>query len=301
MITAYTAQNGRTIKTDSVDGNAAYFWIDLFQPTKEEIQQVEAYVGLILPIARISKSSTSNHFFRIENANCMSLLMHKDNSIFLISTEKVLITLHDSVLSKVCVLPDIIEKSEDVLLFFINVFVQEISESIEIDERQLLALSGIVNNYAKQEVQENMQQTLAQKRTVVALNDLHISMMNHRRRLINIRLLVDFSSQSGLKILEKEEQRIDILIEHTKFLNDQLSFLQSSVFDFIGIVQYNLQSRFNIFAAIFFLPALIMSFFSMNFVEIPFLKVENSLFFFIFIAGLGTYLIYHYLRQLQFA
>lgn len=301
MIAAYAVQNGRTIKTDFIDGSAAYFWIDLFKPTDQEKRQVEAYLNLNLPVEAMNGSAISNRFFRTKNANCMSLLMPKDGNIFLISTEKVLVTLYDMPLTNVFVLPDLITRSEDVLLFFINNFVQEISEAIEVDEQKLLTLSRVVNTYAKKEAEKNTEQTLAQKRTVVVLNDLHTSMMNHRRRLINIRLLVDFSNQSGLKILEKEEQRIDILIEHTKFLNDQLNFLQSSVFDCIGIVQYNLQSRFNVFAAIFFLPALIMSFFSMNFPDIPFLQVKNSILFFSLIAGLATYLIYRNLGQLQFA
>jgi magnesium transporter len=299
MIAAYAVQDGRTVKTDFIDGSGAYFWIDLLKPTDQEKRQVELYLNL--PLERMNDNAISNRFFRTKNANYMSLLMQKDGNIFLIATEKVLVTLHDTALTTVCILPDIITTSEDVLLFFINTFVQEISEAIEVDEQKLLALSSVVNTYAKNEAEKNTEQTLAQKRTVVVLNDLHTSMMNHRRRLINIRLLVDFSNQSGLKILEKEEQRIDVLIEHTKFLNDQLNFLQSSVFDCIGIVQYNLQSRFNTFAAVFFLPALIMSFFSMNFSDIPFLQVKNSILFFSFIAVLGTYLIYRNLGQLQFA
>jgi magnesium transporter len=294
-------KDGQAIKADFSQKSATYFWIDLFQPTPDEIKSVEDYYGIKLPLTHMQIGSVINRFFHDGHTCFMTLRTNEDKNIVLILKENTLITVNHFNKGFLDPIKNHITTVSEAFSFAVEAFLQNIAETLETAEQKAAVLAGSIQKYAKNEVMRRTQQTIEQKITAVELHDVRELITNNHNSLINLQLLLNFSKKCIVQIPGQIEQSIDVLLTHTEFLNNKVSYLHDTVFGYLGITQYNIQSSFNLFSAIFFLPALLMGFFGMNFPNIPFLQVKNSIFFFIFIAALGSYIIYHYLRQLQFA
>lgn len=301
MISAYMAKEGQVVGTDFSQKDSAYFWIDLYQPTMDEIKSVEDRYGIKIPLLYTQNGNVINRFSHDDQACFMMLCMNKDENIILVLKENILITINNSNKIYWGQIKNQIMTMLDAFVLVVEAFIQNITAELETLEQNTCVLSETIKQYMRNEVVRNTKQTTEQKIMIMNLNDARDIITQHHNILINLRLLLNFSKKCTMQIPEHIGQNVDALITHTDFLSNKTSALHSTVFSYLGITQYNLQASYNIFSAIFFLPVLIMSFFSMNFIDIPFLKVENSIFFFIFIAVLGTYLLYHYLGQLQFA
>lgn len=305
MISAYTTQKGQAILVDFSDNNIPYFWIDLYRPTSDEIMRIETHFNLQLPFQNICNGSISNRCFEANNTYFMTLLTSEDNNILFALKDKTLITAHSCDLLPFCTSLDTAITAEDTLLFLIKTFVQDIAEKIETYEKNTLQLSEEISNYPRNEIADRTQITKGKEITTIVINDIHTSIMTCRRSLINIRLLVDFASKCDIKTLEQTQQRIDVLIEHTNFINDQLSFLQSTLLNYIGIKQATLQASSSVFAALFMVPALAMAFFSMNFSYmpsfLPLFQVNYGAFLVLAFTIIGLYGLYRHIHILQFA
>lgn len=305
MISAYTTQNGQAIKVDFSNKNIPYFWIDLCNPTSDEIVQVETHFNLQLPSQNICDGSISNRCFKTNDVCFMTLLTSEDNNVLLALKDKILITAHSYDLVPFYAPLNTAATAEEALLFLIKTFVQNVAEKLEIYEKKTLQLSEEICHYPRNAVSGITQATNGKEIATVAINDIHTSVMICRRSLISIRLLVDFSSKCDIKILEQTQQCIDVMIEHTNFISDQLSFLQSTLLNYIGIKQATLQTSSSVFSTLFIVPALVMAFFSMDFNYmpslLPLLQVNCGLFFVLAVIITGTYLLYRYIHILQFA
>ena len=299
---AYMAKGVQSVTPDSFQRNKkdlAFFWIDLYQPTKDEIESVENYYGVKFPTTHMQIGNVINRFFQDGHTCFMTLLTNENKNVVLILKEDTLITINNFKKTFLDPFKNNIATVSDAFVSVVEIFIQNIAEALETSEQMILRLSKTIKQYAKNEVIKRTRQTIEQKITASELNDIRELIVNNHNSLINLRLLINFSKKCIVQIPEQIGQSIDVLIDHTEFLNNKIAYLHNTVFDYLAVTQYNLQSSFNIFSATFFLPALIMSFFSMNFSNIPFLQVKNSIFFFIFIVAIGTYIICVNLKQLQ--
>ncbi|MEK7654942.1 MAG: CorA family divalent cation transporter [Pseudomonadota bacterium] len=301
MINARVTKDGQSVLSDFLRQDIAYFWIDLFQPTIDEIKSVEDYYGVKIPLNYTRTGMVINRFLHDDHTCYMTLLTNEDKNVVLILKNNTLITINN--FNKQFLDPgkNHITNVTDAFSFVVEAFTQNIAEALEKLAQKASTLSAVIQQYAKDEIVRRTRRTIAQKITLMQLNNVRELIANNHSGLINLRLLINFSKKCYVSLPEQVIQSIDVLIDHTEFLNHKIADLHDTVLGYIGITQYNLQSSFNLFSATFFLPALVMGFFSMNFSNIPFLQVQNSIYFFIFVAVLGVYLIYHYLGQLQFA
>jgi magnesium transporter len=294
-------KEGQSIKTDFSQKDATYFWIDLFQPTKEEMQSVETYCDLKLPITHMQTGNTIDRFLHDGHTCFMTLLTNEGKNVVMVLQENTLITINNLHAKFLDPGKKHVTTVSEAFIFVIETFIQKISEALGAVAQHVLSLSGIIRQYIKNETIRRTKQTIEQKITAVELADARELVANNRNSLINLRLLINFSKKCTSEMPETIGQSVDVLIDHTEFLNNRISYLHDAVFNYLGITLYNLQSSFSIFSALFFLPTLIMGFFSMNFPYIPFLDAKNSIYFFIFIAIAATYFVYRYLKNLQFA
>ncbi len=301
MISAHMTKEGQSIKTDFLQKDATYFWIDLFQPTNGELQSVETYCDLKLPTTHMQTGNVIDRFFHDGHACFMTLLTNERKNMVMVLQENTLITVNNSHATFLDSTKRHVRTVSDAFLFVVESFLQNISEALGSLEQRVLDSSETIRQYIKNETVRRTKQTIEQKITAVELADMRELVANNRNSLINLRLLINFSRKCIFETPEVIGQSIDVLIGHTEFLNNKISYLHDAVFNYLGITLYNLQSSFSIFSALFFLPTLIMGFFSMNFPYIPFLDAKNSIYFFIFIAIAATYFVYRYLKNLQFA
>lgn len=295
------AKDGQSIQTDFDQKNTSYFWLDIQEPTQDEIKSVEDYSGIKLPSTYKQNGNSINRFFHDSQTYFMTLLTHENKNIVLILKENILITINNLDRTYWGPIQNQIRAAQDAFVFVIEAFIQNITEALEMLEQNTLAVSEKIRHHMKNEIVKRTKHTTKQKIMIMQLNDARDIITNNHSRLVNLRLMLNFLKKCNLQIPEHIEQNINALISHTDFLSNKTSYLHSTVFSYIGITQYNIQSSFNVFSSAFFLPTLIMGFFGMNFPDIPFLSVKNSLYFFIFIAAIGSYLLYQYIKQIQFA
>lgn len=301
MIDAYVTKDGQSIKTAFDQNNLTYFWLDLQMPTQDEIRSIEEYCGVKIPPTYMQQGNIVNHFSHDGQICFMTLLTNERKNIVLVLKENIIITINNSNRKYWPLLKNNITTVSDVFAFALEACMQNITEALEAVEQNLLTLSAAMQRHIKKEIIRRTKQTTEQKTMIVQLNDARDTITNNHRSLVNLRLLINFSKKCILKIPEHIGQNIDALISHTDFLSNKTSYLHSTVFGYLGITQYNQQSSFNIFSSVFFLPALVTGFFGMNFIDMPFLKIENSLYLFIFLTAIGSYLIYQYIKQIQVA
>lgn len=301
MINAYMTKNGQPIQTDFDQENSNYFWLDLQMPTPDEIQSVEKYCGIKIPANYMQNGSIVNRFFHEDQACFMTLLTNQGENIVLILKESMLITINNFNETYWKPAKNGMTTVSEAFTFVVETFIQTIAEALEALEHDTLALSEMIRQHIKNEIVRRTKQTTMQKIMVMQLNDTHDIITSNHSSLVNLQLLLNFSKKCPLQIPGQIEKNVDTLLAHTDFLSNKNSYLHNTVFNYIGITQYNLQSLFNIFSSVFFLPTLVMGFFGMNFVDMPFVNIPNSLYFFIFITIIGSYLIYQYIKQLQFA
>ena len=169
MLTAYTAQNGQAIETDFSQKNFSCFWIDLLNPSHEEISLVENQLKLHLPIENIKDGSIKNRFFQDHNAYFLTALVSEEKNILFYLKDQILITIRTI---DILLPPSDITTAKSLLSFFINKFTQEIADSLEHQERLLLQASETINNYAKKEIQKRTCSTSEQKKTSVVINNI---------------------------------------------------------------------------------------------------------------------------------
>jgi len=302
MIDAFIIQNEKITKTDFFEKNTSYFWIDLTGPTSDEIKTIENLYGLILPLENTNDGSIANRFYQDNQTYFLTLLMSEEKNVLIIIKNKTFITVHSGeYLLQVPQNP--ITNITDLLSSFVSRSVQEIAQNLEIQESLVLQLSQTVNNCVKEEVRNRTCETLTKKTISIRINSILTTVINHRRRLVNLKLITDFAAKHDFNISESTSERINVLIEHTDFMNNQVSFLQSTLLSYVNISQYNIQSKLTSFAAMFVLPTMIMSFFSLNFTNYsslrPFLLMNYGLFFVLGVMFLGSYIIYRYTTNTQ--
>ncbi len=310
MLTAFTLNGGRLEQTradTAADLTDAVIWIDMVDPTPEEVSWVETTYQFELPEkAEMKDIEASARFYEDEDG----IHVH---SFFLNDFEEKatnitvafslyggrLFTMHEEDLtafrlyrlrarrtafSKITDVMDLLIGLHETAVEHVADILEEIYSNLEVVSQDVLA-----------EKTGNMQSMLSEIAEQEDRNGkARLSLMDTRRSLSFLmrgRLLTSEQSEDVREILRDLES----LTSHTSFLFDKVNFLMNAAMGFINLEQNKTIKIFSIAAVVFLPPTVIASIYGMNFDVMPELGWKYGYAFalgLMVLAGVAPYLFF---------
>ena len=287
MLNVFTLVNGRLFQEEieSLDALAHVqpVWVDLEEPTPEEMGWIAQHFGLSIPADAVDDDlEESARFYEEDNGelHIRSDFLIDDGEtprnvrVAFVLFKKVLFSVHVEALPVFRLLrlrarriPALIDDAKDVLLKLYDADAEYSADALEGIYDNLEAVSGRV---LKQNVTDV---TAAEALSAIAREeDLNGRV---RRNVMDTRRAVSFMMRSRMLNAEQfEEARqilrdIDSLDSHTTFLFDKINFLMNATIGFININQNRIIKIFSVASVALLPPTLIASIYGMNFKAMP--------------------------------
>ena len=287
MLNVFTLVNGRLFQEEieSLDALAHVqpVWVDLEEPTPEEMGWIAQHFGLSIPADAVDDDlEESARFYEEDNGelHIRSDFLIDDGAtprnvrVAFVLFKKVLFSVHVEALPVFRLLrlrarriPALIDDAKDVLLKLYDADAEYSADALEGIYDNLEAVSGRV---LKQNVTDV---TAAEALSAIAREeDLNGRV---RRNVMDTRRAVSFMMRSRMLNAEQfEEARqilrdIDSLDSHTTFLFDKINFLMNATVGFININQNRIIKIFSVASVALLPPTLIASIYGMNFKAMP--------------------------------
>lgn len=283
MLTAFKIQNN-CLETISSSIGAAGFedavWIDLVDPTTEEIQSVEKFTGISLPnIQETEELEASSHYEVYPTGlqiNCTFLLKFEEtysniNAAF-ICTAGCLISLCK------CEIPTIrllqrqwqknpMEKS-DPFSTLIELLEIKIDKLADFSEGAYLSIEKISHQIFERE-NTDIEETIDDLSHQDDLNGkIRLCLMDGQRDL-NFLVRRGRLSEDNFNRANDMQEDIKTLLTHNTFLSERIDFLLNAALGFINIEQNKIIKIFSIAAVVLMPPTVIASIYGMNFHFMP--------------------------------
>ncbi|ARJ66974.1 Mg2+ and Co2+ transporter [Magnetospirillum sp. ME-1] len=332
MITTYHATPGGVttgsmppsgVTTGGADGVARdALWIDLLDPSPEEIALVEARTGLDLPSRdRMQEIETSSRLSRLGDALVMTVPVltgasgfePRNSAVTFILSGPLLVTLrHDTphaMATFAAALPAAHPapvSGGDVMLGLVEAIIDRIADVLQ---DLGTGLDGISHRIFHQPHGPQHRRRRAGSREMEALlrtigrtGDLS---GKARETLLGLKRATAFLPHgegalglSGLPDrLRAIDQDLHSLAEYTDFLGNKINFLLDATLGLIGIQQNQVIKLFTIMSVLFLPPTLVASWYGMNFKIIPELQWELGYLWAIGLAVVSAVLPYLYFRR----
>jgi magnesium transporter len=283
MLSAYKVKNNYLAPiTPSTDSNwlEDAVWIDLVNPTTEEITTVEMFSGLSLPnIQETEEIEASSHYevyptgFQI---NC--LFLHRVDGIFsninvaFLCNAKCLISLCTREISAIRLLQKQWQKTarlkSDPVSTIIALLEIKIDKLADLSEEAYLAIEKISHQIFER-VTTDLEKTIDDLSRQDDLNGkIRLCLMDGQRDLnlfLRKRQLTEDNFNNSNDMLED----IKTLLTHNTFISERIDFLLNATLGFINIEQNKIIKIFSIAAVVFMPPTVIASIYGMNFHFMP--------------------------------
>ncbi len=283
MLKAYTVRNNFlmpiALSTDSNWLDDA-IWIDLVNPTAEEIKTVESLSEISLPrIQETEELEASSHYeiyptgFQI---NCSFL--HKLEETFsninvaFLCNDKCLISLCAREIAAIRLLQKRWQKSSecksDSLSIVVALLETKIDELADLLENGYLSIEKISHQIFGR-VNANLEETIDYLSRQDDLNGkIRLCLMDGQRDL-NFLLRRRQLAGDNLKNSNDMLEDIKTLLTHNTFLSERIDFLLNAALGFINIEQNKIIKIFSIAAVVLMPPTVIASIYGMNFHFMP--------------------------------
>jgi magnesium transporter len=309
MIYAYVPHNGSVDRLEvaghvPIPTNA--LWFDLYDPTPEERQRLEAALGLQLPSRdEMQEIEPSSRLYAEGDASYMTatIMAHAEEpfptaeSFTFILTRRCLITLRyqdprpiTAYAQRLMRQPGSRLSAQEVLIGLIEAFVDRIADILEKVALDLDAQARGVFAPAKPGLKKSV--TAADLQDVLrALGRNEDLATSARESLLSLNRMVRFlaasieatpvTDNSSKKDQRDQKQRIKTLVrdmislgEHAAFELHKVNFLLDATLGMINIEQNQIIKTFSVAAVMLMPPTLIASIYGMNFKNIPELTWE---------------------------
>ena len=283
MLKAYKVKNNYLAPiTPSTD---AYWledaiWIDLVNPTTEEIKTVEMFSGISLPnIQETEELEASSHYelyptgFQI---NC--LFLHKVEGIFanlnvaFLCNAKCLISFCSREISTIRLLQKQWQKTarlkSDPVSTIIALLEIKIDKLADLSEDAYLTIEKISHQIFERG-NNDLEKTIDDLSKQDDLNGkIRLCLMDGQRDL-NFLLRRGKMDKDNLKNSNDMLEDIKTLLTHNTFLSERIDFLLNAALGFINIEQNKIIKIFSIVAVVLMPPTVIASIYGMNFHFMP--------------------------------
>lgn len=276
----YSQQKVETLKEISNLDNAT--WIDLQEPSAEQIREVEEYFDISFPTRQEQEEIESSSRYLEESGSIMvnSTFLNlvprtgklEENEISFIITDKVLFTLR---YFESKVIYETVKKVKQSPFSYINpsrIFMAILESRIDFDADLIESVSKHISdinkkiNYSDHDLEEDI---------IIKISKCQELTMSLREALFDKQRVVTYlarnedlmnDNQGRLKIIIKD---VNSLIEHTNFSFTRLEYLQNNFLGLINIQQNKAIKMFTIASLTFMPPTLIASMYGMNFKFMP--------------------------------
>ena len=293
MITTYCAASGGFHRHDGfVTGNHLEHasWIDLFTPTREEEQHVEAVLGVELPTREEMRAlEESNRLYEDNSAVYLTATIMvnseaeypRSDELTFVLTNRCLVTVRYAEPKAIQLFgeraarhPLLGANGQVVLLGMLETLLERVALSIERVGSELDELVHRVLSPDPQapRVRPDYAAMLRQ------LEGNQILITRARASLSSLNRLVGFLNRPGLEFELSKSFRpradtllhdIQSLTDHTTFLAGNISFELAAILGSINIEQNSIIKIFSVAAVVFLPPTLVASIYGMNFKLMP--------------------------------
>jgi magnesium transporter len=292
MITAYSRRDEGTLEpapVSDVDGiNAQVLWIDLHNPTGEEVRLVEAVLGIEVPtIEEMGEIELSSRLYREAGAAFMTAMVLSGietespqlQPITFITAGHCLITLRycnplpfRTFASQVQRQGTPAGSREDVLAGLLDAVTDRIAEVLQRLQHELDDLSSRVFAKDRQRGDVDFEEVLRRLGLSQGLTS------RIRESLLSISRLITFLNRPGEGRLDRKvaarsfkvvSRDVLALSDHANYLSNNINFLLDASLGMINIEQTGIIKIFSVAAVVFLPPTLIASIYGMNFHNIP--------------------------------
>ncbi|MBN1415773.1 MAG: magnesium/cobalt transporter CorA [Bacteroidales bacterium] len=284
MIRLYKKGENTINETSSIKAAgdlSGLIWIDLQNPSLDEIVEVEYYFKINIPtLLQQEEIESSSRFIEMDNytiANSKFLQMTSDESqyfnvhvSFLIKDDLLVTYREGEVKAFVECRKKIITNSKSFITgnkIFLSLFETRIdfdADFIESISRQITIISKSLT--AENDTREELlRQITAHQETAMLIRENIID----KQRVVSLML-------KNLEFAEDEKERlrtlfkdIDSLVDHTNFLFERLEYLQNTFLGLVNTAQNKIIKIFTMVSVIIMPPTLIASLYGMNFRLMP--------------------------------
>jgi len=284
MIKAFEKQNNKfcTIKTNNEKNLNKAIWIDINEPSKEEMKLISKISKLPIPsLEEIQEIESSSHYESYDNGfqlNCLFLqLIGRDdnaneNVLFLISKDKIITICKDEV-PEFRLLRTYIKKGvlkldtpKDIFLQLMDMKIDRIADTLEDSYKRLNKVGKNVLSVNSDHIEDAIED-LAQEDDTLGM--IRLCLMDTQRDMLILqkrksRWLQEDKEEIGNILID-----IETLIPHNTFLSEKTDFLMNAAQGFINIQQNKIIKIFSIASVVFLPPTMIASIYGMNFRLMP--------------------------------
>ncbi len=283
MLTAYTIINNFLSPiTPSTDSNSLgdAVWIDLVNPTAEEIKTVEIVSGISLPNTQETEELEASSRYEVYptgfQINC--LFLHKLEGTFsninvaFLCNDKCLISLCVHEISAIRLLQKQWQKSArlisdpvSTIIALLEIKIDMLADLSEDAYRSIETISHQIFERANTDLEETIDDLSRQD----DLNGkIRLCLMDGQRDL-NFMLRRGQLSEDNLRNSNDMLEDIKTLLSHNTFLSERIDFLLNAALGFINIEQNKIIKIFSIAAVVLMPPTVIASIYGMNFHFMP--------------------------------
>ena len=284
MIKAFEKQNNKfsTIKTNNEKNLNKAIWIDINEPSKEEMKLISKVSKLPIPsLEEIQEIESSSHYESYDNGfqlNCLFLqLIGRDdnanaNVLFLISKDKIITICKDEVpefrLLRTYIKKGVLklETPKDIFLQLMDMKIDRIADTLEDSYKRLNKVGKNVLSVDSDGIEDAIED-LAQEDDTLGM--IRLCLMDTQRDMLILQKRKSRWLQEDKEEISDILVDIETLIPHNTFLSEKTDFLMNAAQGFINIQQNKIIKIFSIASVVFLPPTMIASIYGMNFRLMP--------------------------------
>ncbi len=284
MIKAFEKQNNKfsTIKTNNEKNLNKAIWIDINEPSKEEMKLISKVSKLPIPsLEEIQEIESSSHYESYDNGfqlNCLFLqLIGRDDSananvLFLISKDKIITICKDEVpefrLLRTYIKKGVLklETPKDIFLQLMDMKIDRIADTLEDSYKRLNKVGKNVLSVDSDGIEDAIED-LAQEDDTLGM--IRLCLMDTQRDMLTLQKRKSRWLQEDKEEISDILVDIETLIPHNTFLSEKTDFLMNAAQGFINIQQNKIIKIFSIASVVFLPPTMIASIYGMNFRLMP--------------------------------
>lgn len=292
-------------------------WIDLFDPSKAEEDQVEQYIGRNIPTREeMIEIEFSSRLYKENDVLFMTAMMiSKSDSpnpmlgpVTFVLTQKQLITLRYIESQAFPLFISQIKKIDathrDAVVLFttlLDAAIDRLADILELVGRKLDHYSQTIFNPQNKTVKLDYHQLMQQ---IGANGDLNTKA---RESLVTFNRLISFFGQTAQARIDHERKTqlatlnadVASLSDYANFLSTKINFLLDATLGMVNIEQNNIIKILSVAAVIFLPPTLVASIYGMNFHFMPELSWKYGYLLAIGMIVFAAWLPYKYFKYLK--
>jgi len=292
VIKGFVAENERLRSVDGIAGHEdRIVWVDMLEPTREEEQQIEAWLGIGIPTREeMEEIEISSRLYSEGGAYFMTATLpaHADGDypvmspVTFVLAGKRLVTIRYHEPRAFKTFPMRAEKADlqcnsgrTILIALLEAIVDRLADLLERASREIVDISHDIFHPTEKKASKrdiNFQiilRRIGRKEDLVTnIQDSLVSLQRLSGYLGHMALLTkqEHDIRERVKTLSRD---VASLTDHASFMTQKITFLLDATLGMINIEQNGIIKIVSVAAVVFLPPTLVASIYGMNFVHMP--------------------------------